>query len=427
MTPDSHPTEKKLELLLEITSRISRSRDLGELLVLVMDTLPLLVPYDAAGIYVLETPEPVGGRAVTQRVLRTRATRGYDSDTPTHIRLESREGLTSRVVETGRSVNSPDVTRDARYVRLRDATRSELVAPIISNDEVIGIFDLESDEPGAYAEEDTRVLAILASQVALIMEKVMLLEQQLEKRRLEAQLEVARQVQLFLLPDRTPRVENFDIAAYNFSTEEVSGDYYDFASDYADQLKFVIADVSGKGIPAGLLMAFLRGSLRSAMQTGYATSVAMAKMNALLWESTEQNQYVTAVHGVLDATNRTLSFSNAGHNPPLLLDQDGSCRYLFEGETPLGMFERTRYYEYFLKLESGQTLILYTDGATEAADARGEEFGRDRLARTAREACRLPARELIDCVYDDILRHTGGQRPTDDVTFVVIRSLSVPP
>lgn len=418
------PFARKLELLLEITSRISRSQDLQELLVLVMDTLSLLVTYDAAGIYVLQSPESLAGdRLEHPHVLHGKALRGYDLDTPTDVRLKSREGLTGHVIETGQPIMSPDVERDSRYVKLRDATRSEMVAPIVSNDEVIGVFDLESNTPDSFTNEDMRVLTLLASQVAIIIEKVMLLEQRREKRRLEGQLGIARQVQLFLLPNRRPQLENFDIAAYNYSTEEVSGDYYDFASVYKDQLKFVIADVSGKGIPAGLLMAFLRGSLRSAMQTGYATNIAMMKMNNLLWESTEQNQFVTAVHGVLDSTNRTVAFSNAGHNPPLLLEGDRAALYLDQGGLPLGLFEDTRYHEYFLEIEPGQILILYTDGVTEAASKSGEEYGQERLARIAREGRQLCARELITFIYDDILRHTEGQRPTDDVTFVIIRAL----
>jgi len=419
------PLLRKLELLLEVTNKTSRSQDLQNLLDLVMDTLFVLVSCDAAGIYLLQTPESITGELVEHpHVLHTKALRGYDSKAPTDIRLMSSEGLIGHVVETGQPIICPDVRRDSRYVKLRDATRSEMVAPIVSNDEVIGVFDLESNKLNAYTNEDMRVLSLLASQVAIIIEKMMLLKQLVEKKRLEGQLEVARQVQLFLLPHRTPHLENFDIAAYNYSTEEVSGDYYDFVRIYKDQLKFVIADVSGKGIPAALLMAFLRGSLHSAIQIGYATNVSMTKMNNLLWESTEQNQFVTAVHGVLDSSNRTLAFSNAGHNPPLLLDSDGDALYMDQGGLPLGLFKDTRYHEYFLQLEAGQTLIFYTDGVTEAASTSGEEYGQERLARIAREGSQLGARELINYIYADILQHTEGQRPTDDVTFVIIRALA---
>src|SRR6185295_490086 len=135
--------------------------------------------------------------------------------------------------------------------------------------------------------------------------------------------EVARQVQLELLPPNDPMLERFDISAYNFPTEEVSGDYYDWVRIYEDQIGIVIADVSGKGVPAAILMAFLRASLRAASHIGYATHISMSKVNFLLWESIERNQFVTAFYGILDAQKGTLSYSNAGHNPPLLVNASG--------------------------------------------------------------------------------------------------------
>ena len=316
----------------------------------------------------------------------------------------------------------PDVRKDPRYVNARKETRSEMVAPIFSNDEVIGVFDLESDQVNTYTEDDKQVLQLLASQVAIIVEKAMLHDQVVEKKRLEAQLEVARHVQLSLLPPRDPVVEGFDISAYNFSTEEVSGDYYDFVKLYEDQLGLVIADVSGKGIPASLLMAFLRASLRAAIHIGYAPHVAMGKVNYLLWETIEPHQYVTAFYGMLDATNRTLAFVNAGHNPPLLLSPDGGVRVIERGGLPLGMFRDTRYYEYYLPIEPGQILLLYTDGATEANSPDGEEYGRERLVAAVRAAQDRTARDMIDFIYNDVFEWSGGRGAGDDVTFVVIKA-----
>jgi sigma-B regulation protein RsbU (phosphoserine phosphatase) len=275
----------------------------------------------------------------------------------------------------------------------------------------------------AYDEDDLEVLMLLASQVAIIIEKAMLHEQSLERKRLQAQLEVARQVQLQLLPPRDPQLEGFDISAYNFSTEEVSGDYYDFVQIYDDHLGLVIADVSGKGVPAALLMAFLRASLRAAIHVGYAPNISMAKVNYLLWESIETNQFVTAFYGVLDATNKTLAYSNAGHNPPILMNAEGKARFIERGGIPLGMFRDTRYYEYYLPVESGQTLVLYTDGATEAASSDGKEFGRDRLAEKVYEGRHLGARELIKSLHDAILEWTDGRGSSDDVTFVIVKAL----
>ncbi len=418
----------KLRLLLDITKKISRSLNLEEVLLQVMNTLGSLLPYDAAGIYVLERARQPQQNSkaeaeTNEGVFRAEAVRGYDIGELMELRLKLGEGIIGHVAETGEALISPDVRQDPRYVNARKETRSEMVAPIISNDEVIGVFDLESDQVNAYTEDDRQVLMLLASQVAIIIEKAMLHEQLVEKKRLEAQLEVARHVQLSLLPPRDPKLEGFDISAYNFSTEEVSGDYYDFVSIYEDHLGVVIADVSGKGVPAALLMAFLRASLRAAIHIGYAPNISMAKVNYLLWESIENNQFVTAFYGVLDATNKTLAYSNAGHNPPLLIDKDGRGRFIERGGLPLGMFKDARYYEYYLPIESGQTLVLYTDGVTEAVSLDGEEYGRERLESIVRKGRGKSARDLIDFIYTDMLEWTGGLGADDDVTCVIIIAL----
>src|SRR5438309_11731547 len=378
----------KLRMLLDITKKISRSIDLTEVLDLVMETLDSLIPYDAAGIYLVKCSRPFtewDGDFDETCVFHTEAVRGYDIADLEELRLKMGEGLIGHVALSGKPFISPDVRKEPRYINARAHTRSEMVAPIISNNEVIGVFDLESDELNAYSKDDLDVLMLLASQVAIIIEKVMLHDQLVEKKRLETQLEVARQVQLELLPAKDPELASFDISAYNFPTEEVSGDYYDWVRIYDDQIGIVIADVSGKGVPAALLMAFLRASLRAATHIGYAPHISMSKVNYLLWESIERNQFVTGFYGILDATNRTLSYSNAGHVPALLMNADGTARYEERGGVPLGMFRDTRYYEYFQTIEPGEVFVLYTDGVTEEMNSTDEEYGRDRLVTAVRE------------------------------------------
>src|SRR5215210_2769883 len=416
----------KLRLLLDITKKISSTLNLQEVLNLVMDTLDSLIPYDAAGIYVIKCDKRRardGERPESVCVFHTEAVRGYDIDDLKDLRLKMGEGIIGHVAVTGGPVISPDVRNDPYYVNARVETRSEMVAPIISNNEVVGVFDLESDQLNAYTEDDLQILLLLASQVAIIIEKVMLHEQLVEKKRLEGQLEVAREVQLELLPASDPKLEGFDICAYNFSTEEVSGDYYDWVRIYEDQIGIVIADVSGKGVPAALLMAFLRASLRAAIHIGYAPHISMAKVNYLLWESIERNQFVTAFYGVLDASNKTLAYTNAGHNPPLLMDADGTARFIERGGLPLGMFRNTRYYEYYQAIEPGQTLVLYTDGVTEATGESGEEYGRDRLEEAVRANRDLSARDLITTIQQDVLNWTDGRGATDDMTFFIVKAL----
>ena len=418
-------TTDKLRMLLDITKKISRSLDLQEVLNLVMDTLDSVIPYDAAGIFLIECVEnelvPEGEEPCR---FKSEAVRGYDVQELYDLHLKLGEGFLGSVAVSGTPIISNDVRSDPVYVNARDRTRSEMVAPIISNDEVIGCFDLESDELNAYSNDDLEVLMLLASQVAIIIEKVMLHEQMIEKKRLEGQLEVARQVQLALLPADDPLLTGFDISAYNFPTEEVSGDYYDWVRIYEDQLGIVIADVSGKGVPAAILMAFLRASLRAASHIGYATNISMAKVNFLLWESIERNQFVTAFYGILDASNRTLAFSNAGHNPPLLVKANGETRFITSGEQPLGMFQGTRYHQFHVVFEPGDVFVLYTDGATEAESPDGEEFGRDRLVEAVKDSLDKPAREMIASIQMAVLEWTASVGSNDDVTFFVIKALN---
>src|SRR5438105_8805159 len=419
-------TIDKLRMLLDITKTISRSLDLDEVLNLVMDTLDSLIPYDAAGIYLVKCSQPLfetDGELDETCVFHTQAVRGYEIDDLQELHLKMGEGLIGHVAVTGKPYVSHDVRNNPRYINARPRTNSEMVAPIISNNEVIGVFDLESDELNAYSNDDMEVLLLLASQVAIIIEKVMLHEQMIEKQRLETQLEVARQVQLELLPARDPQIEGFETSAYNFPTEEVSGDYYDWVRIYDDQIGIVIADVSGKGMPAALLMAFLRASLRAATHIGYAPHISMSKVNYLLWESIERNQFVTAFYGILDATNRTIAYSNAGHNPPLLMDKDGTIRFEERGGVPLGMFRDTRYYEYFETIEPGEVFVLYTDGVTEAMNSSDEEYERDRLVAAVRESRHCPAREMIDFIHRELTAWTEGRGAHDDVTFFIIKAL----
>ena len=420
-TPDaSLSVADKLRMLLEITKTISRSLDLEEVLNLVMDTLGSLLPYDAAGIYLMEA----GSKADTPYIFKSKVIRGYDiSFELVEPRLKLGEGLLGTVAQTGKPIISPDVKSDPRYFEARQRTRSEMVAPIISNDMVIGAFDLESDRLNAYNEDDLSVLQMLTSQVAIIIEKVHLHEQLVEQKRIQAQLEIARQVQLELLPDHDPDLEGFDISAYVFPTEEVSGDYYDWVIVFEDQIGITVADAVGKGIPAALLMAFLRASIRAGVQTGYASHILLSKINNLLWDSIEDNRFVTAIYGILDTTNRTFVFANAGHNPPLLIKPNGEYKFVEYGDTPLGMFHDARYHQHFIRFEEGQVMVIYTDGITEAANSSDEEFGQERFAKSVLAGIDLPAKKLIDHIRKDVADFTERKFLDDDGTLFIVKAL----
>ena len=413
-------TVDKLRMLLDITKKISRSLDLEEVLTLVMDTLGSLIPYDAAGIYLIDKDD----KQNSPYIFKSKALRGYEiSFALVEPQLRLGEGFIGYVAQTGKPIISPNVNNDDRYFPARKRTQSEVVAPIISNNEVIGVFDLESDKLNAYTQDDLSVLQLLASQVAIIIEKVELHEQLVEKKRLQAQLEIARQVQLALLPENDPMLHGFDISGYIFPAEEVSGDYYDWVKIFDDQIGIVVADAVGKGIPAALLIAFLRASLRAIAQIGYAPHTAFSNVGDLLWDSIAEHQFVTAIYGILDATNRTFVFSNAGHNPPLLIKPNGEFRFVEYGDLPLGMFSGTRYHQHFIKFEEAQVLVLYTDGITEAANGDGEEYGTERLAESVLKGINLPSNKLIDFIRKDVADFTERKFLDDDGTLFIVKAI----
>lgn len=413
-------TVDKLRMLLDITKTISRSLDLDEVLNLVMDTLGSLIPYDAAGIYLIE----FGAEDKSPYIFKSKVIRGYQiSFDLIEPRLKMGEGFIGTVAQTGRSIISPDVSKDDRYFAARELTRSELVAPIISNDRVIGVFDLESDSLNAYSDDDLEVMHLLTSQVAIIIEKVRLHEEVVEKKRIQAQLEIARTVQLELLPANDPIVENFDVSAYIFPTEEVSGDYYDWVKVFDDQIGIIVADAVGKGIPAALLMSFLRASLRSCVQIGYAPHIAFSKVSSLLRDSIEDNQFITAIYGMLDSTNKTFVFSNAGHNPPLLIKADGEYRFVEYGDMALGMFDDAHYHQHFIRFEPGQVMVIYTDGITEAMNPNGEEYGNDRFAKRVLDCIDMPARKMIDHIRKGVADFTERKFLDDDGTLFIVKAM----
>ncbi len=409
----------KLRLLLEVTRTISQSMDTDEVLSLLMDTLGSLIHYDAAGIYIIECLEDED----TPCIFKSKVIRGYRiSFEQIEPRLRLGEGFIGHVALSGESLICPDVSQDERYFPARKRTKSELVTPIISNDKVIGVFDLESDKLDAYDDEDLSILEMLAAQVAIIIEKAELYEELVEKKRIKAQLEIARQVQLELLPANDPEFNGFDMSAYVFPTEEVSGDYYDWVSIMEDQVAIIVADAVGKGIPAALLIAFLRASMRAYVQIGYAPHIAFSKVGNLLWDSVEAHQFITAVYGIIDTTNRTFVYSNAGHNPPLLVRKDKECRFVEYGDMALGMFRNTPYHQHFIRFQKEDVFVLYTDGITEAANAEGEEYGQDRFAERVSDGVHLSAKEMIEFIRQDIAVFTERSTLDDDATLFIIKA-----
>jgi sigma-B regulation protein RsbU (phosphoserine phosphatase) len=402
------------ETLLEVEKSLSSTLNLNELLEIILDSLQKVVKYDAAGIFLVDKNK--------QEIEHIKA-RGFDPALEPDLKLKIGEGLAGWAAKTRQGLIVPNVQQDSRYVEARVETKSEMVVPILAENQMIGVFNLESDVADAYDQDDLELLEAFASLAAVSLERARQHEEILEKRKLEEELSIAKRIQQSFLPRRKPQLPGFDISGINIPSETVGGDYYDFIPIIDKQIGMVVGDVSGKGIPAALIMASFRAGLIAEIRNNYAIRSIMYKVNNLLFESTEPDIYVTAVYGVLDTKNSIFTFSNAGHNAPIWRRVDGEMEYLTEGGIALGMFENSKYEERPLGLKPGEIIVFYTDGVTEAKNESEEEFGTRRLKRVISESHQLGARQIRENIRSAVEDFTGLLRQEDDLTMIVVKVL----
>jgi sigma-B regulation protein RsbU (phosphoserine phosphatase) len=400
------------EVLLDITRVLARPFELEEVVETIFGALRQVIDYDAAAIYLVER-----GTEVLQMVSEA----GYPEGSESAFDLQVGQGIVGTVAKTGEAIIVPDVRHDRRYVAARLTTRSEIAAPLVFENRVIGVFNLESDHLDLYHEGHLELLSAFAAQAAVAVERARTARERVERRRLERELAIARDIQRSFLPASAPRVPGFELAGTSIAHDQVGGDYFDFISVSDTRLGLAIADVSGKGIPAALLMAGYRMSLLAEIRNEFAIRAVMRKVNRLLYESTERGRFVTAFYGLLDWRNGVFTFANAGHNPPLLIRPDGTSEMLSEGGVALGVLEDTRYEERPLAIGHGDVIVMYTDGVSEAEDEQGEPFGHERIEQIVRAHPAHDARELLQDVLAAVLDWAGERGPNDDLTLIVMR------
>jgi phosphoserine phosphatase RsbU/P len=402
------------EVLLEVAKALSEPLDLDEVLSAILSALREVVQYDAAALYLVHRTT-----SGLERVIEV----GYAPGSDEALGLRVGVGLVGWVAKTGEPVIVPDVTRDPRYVAARPSTRSEVAAPLVFHGRTIGVFNLESDTEDAYHEGHLELLSAFAVHAGIAVERARMLREMVEQRRLEKELAIAREIQESFLPKSAPRLSGFELAGTARAHAQVGGDYYDWIRVSDNRIGLAIADVSGKGIPAALIMAGFRMSLLAEIRNDFAIRAVMSKVNSLLHESTDRDKFVTAFYGVLDHKNRVLLFSNAGHNPPILLRADGRIEYLHEGGVALGVLGEARYEERPIALRSGDVLVLYTDGVTEAESPGGEQFGQTRLEQTIVRLADRSAEAIRDGIEHTVMDWCGEKGLGDDLTLMVVKVL----
>lgn len=376
----------------------------------------------------LELPLLQGAKSVAGTApggLRLAAAHGYGDNEAVHISTT----ILRQVMEGQRAVLTIDAQSDERFgdavsVQLA-GIRSVICVPLWNNREVIGVLYLDHLMVGhVFSEIDLRLAGLIANMAAVKIENVYLLQEQIEKQRLEEQLSVGAKIQRRLLPAESPRLKGYDLHGHNRSCYQVGGDYFDFIKKADGKFAIVIADVAGKGVGAALLMAGLQASLRALAGTSEAPASLVRQLNRVLVESSPSNKFATLFYGELDLEAHTLEYVNGGHIPPGLLKADERIEILTPSGPSVGLFPDVNFESRTVPLPPDSTLLLCTDGVTERTNDTGEEFGQDRLMEFLAKEDFGTALDLAEGLEGQLTVFSNGRDYEDDSTVVILQRAS---
>ncbi|MCL4305317.1 SpoIIE family protein phosphatase [bacterium] len=342
----------------------------------------------------------------------------HQSDFLTRIVRERRPVFVDEVVASGKT---QVLEEELEWL---SGNKVAVVLPLMTQQRLAGFLALgyKTDRED-YAPEEISILTNLAPQVALASENLRLLEENVEKRRLEEQMQMARRIQEGFLPQVLPDTIGLEIATHNRFSLDVAGDYFDVMSLPDGQTLVAIADVSGKGAGAALLMANLQASLRTTVEVGIPLTKSIAQVNNLIFRNTPPEQYITFVAVRFDPRENELCFVNAGHNPPLLVRADGKVEELPPTGLILGAIPDVQYEKMHVAFNPGDLLVLYTDGVSEAMNDAEEEYGDRRIRELAAKLRHETVARIIDEIEQDVERFCGRVPMEDDSTMVVVKRI----
>ncbi len=310
-------------------------------------------------------------------------------------------------------------------LRVLQDQQLKLIIPMQNQEETRGVLIVgEKISQHPYQNDEVEFLSTLCNQAMISIENARLFEETLEKERIEEELSIAREIQQRLLPNQCPNTDQISICGMNIPSRQVGGDYFDCIKIDEDHLVVAIADVSGKGIPASLLMSSLQAGLHNLIDLNLDLSTLVAKLNNFIHANTSVDKFITFFIGLFDFGDGTFTYVNAGHNPPLLLRADGSLQQLDVGGLLLGMMPNAVYEYQTITMIKEDVILLFTDGVTEAKSVNDEDFEDEKLVRLLLESFRLPIEELLKTISDEIDLFTKDAPQSDDITMMGIRWLA---
>ncbi len=330
------------------------------------------------------------------------------------------------VMKNGKSVLTSDAQHDPRYASHTMSLlgiRTVLAVPLsVSPTDVFGIIYADSPTHAAtFTEEHLNILTTLASVAAIRVENARLLEERFERERMERELELATEIQQSFQPSAPPIMDNYEFQGISFSCYEIGGDYYDFINLPDGKMLIALGDVSGKGTGAALLMSSLHAAIHGQVAAKSSLAELVTAVNQYLAANTPSNRFVTLFITELDPATGTLRYINAGHNPPLIGRIDGTVAQLDSGGFPLGILPMALFELGETELKSGEALVIYSDGVSEANNLKEEEFGLERLIEVVRKNLRASAAGLRDKVESELSAFTQTAPANDDITLVILK------
>ncbi len=319
-----------------------------------------------------------------------------------------------------------DTRNDPRFkgVTWDEATRSILCVPMMIKSELKGVLTVYNKKGGGgFSEDEQRLLAIIAAQSAQVVENARLNERERQLLKMQEEVRLASRIQTDLLPKSPPALAHYDIAGKSIPAQEIGGDYFDFISIWAERIAVCLGDVSGKGLPASLLMANTQATLRGQALLSDSAKECIERANRLLYHSTSPEKFVTLFYTILDVSSHTLQYTNAGHDNPYLVSTTGEVRRLSTGGVPLSMLEEFPFEQETTSMREGDVIVICSDGVTEAMNGAQEQFGDERLAKVITSSIDQPASGIIERIIGAVKEHAGSTPQMDDITTVVIKRL----
>jgi sigma-B regulation protein RsbU (phosphoserine phosphatase) len=331
------------------------------------------------------------------------------------------KGIVGYAAQHKEAVLVRDVKKDPRYIDTNPETRSELAVPLIYNDKVIGVLDLEHTKRGFFTDDHQRTITTLAAQIAIAIENARLYEQiARQERRLERDLAAARELQFRLLPPVLPKLKNLEIAAKFSPARAIGGDLYDVLGYSNSRTAIAVGDVSGKGAPAAIYAALVSGILRSHAPIEPAPAEMLAALNYALSERRVDAQFVSLIYALWDDDSRTLQVANSGLPRPVYCHK-GKTQLIEATGLPLGLFDDADYDEFTFQAEPDDVFVFFSDGILDATNKAGDLFGRTRLEKIITECARNSAESMVKSIFKAAAEHAAGVDTFDDQTVVVIK------